>query len=90
MFYPQRVRCYASMELAAANWRFDEIHEAEPFHNGDESSWSATRSTDHPYHFRDGVTVFVAPTDFAPDDEFLTGPDSGHDPEGEVEDGNEA
>lgn len=70
-WYPQRTVCYAAMETAAANWRYDQLHEKEPFHDGSFTSWAKDRSGAHPYHYRDGVTVWVARTDINPGDEFL-------------------
>lgn len=59
------------MENAAASWRYQHIHEDEPFHDGTFTHWSATRSVDTPYHFGDGVSVWVSPQDLTPDDDFL-------------------
>lgn len=65
------------MERAAAEWRYDQLHDAAPFHDGtfptDPDRWSATRTKDFPYHFKDGVTVWVAENDLAPHDHFLGG-----------------
>lgn len=60
------------MEAAAANWRYDELHEKEPFHDGSFESWAKDRSLEHPYHFRDGVSIWVAPVDLTPDGTFLS------------------
>lgn len=74
-WYPQRTICYATMEAAAANWAYDKLHEERPFHDGtfptDLNAWSDTRSSSHPYDFRDGVTIWVAAQDLSPDDDFL-------------------
>lgn len=65
------------METAAANAKYDRLHKDAPFHNGimgeggDFTSWSATQSDAHPYHFRDGVRIWVAETDHNPGDRFL-------------------
>jgi len=61
------------MESAAANRRYERLHEALPYHDGTFSSWAKNPSREHPYHFKDGVTVWVAPEDLTPDDDFLSG-----------------
>ena len=69
-WFPQRHVCYASREQAAADRRYGEKHE-KPFHNGTESRWADKATPRYPYHFRDGVRVFVAPVDLNPTDNFL-------------------
>lgn len=65
------------MEQAAAEWRYSQMHDAAPFHDGtfptDPDRWSATRTKAFPYHYRDGVTLWVAESDLAPHDHFLGG-----------------
>lgn len=60
------------MELAAANWRYDDLHRARPYHNGDRTRWAAEQSKDFPCHYRDGVTIFVTETDLNLGGAFLT------------------
>lgn len=67
------------MERAAANWRYQTLHEAKPFHDGTFTSWSEKRSMTHPYHHSDGVTVWVATTDLTAHDHFLGGAADCHD-----------
>lgn len=62
------------MANAAANWEYDEQHKARPFHDGTFTRWSAKQSRRFPYHYRDGVTVWVSTDDLTPDDDFLGGP----------------
>lgn len=71
MFYPYRAICYASMETAAANARYDDIHKDEPFHDGTFENWSAKRTHAFPYHARDGVVIGASTTNLNPDDAFL-------------------
>lgn len=59
------------MEQAAALWRYQALHEDRPYHNGDFKDWAAERTAAHPYHYLDGVTVYVARTDLNPADGFL-------------------
>lgn len=72
-WFPQRTVCHATMERAAAEWGYDQCHDAEPFHDGTFTKWAATRSLLHPYHYRDGVRLWVAPVDLNPHDHFLGG-----------------
>lgn len=60
------------MEREAADRAYEALHEKRPFHDGTFTSWVAEASRSHPYHFRDGVTVYVADEDAAPWDEFTT------------------
>lgn len=60
------------MEREAADRAYERIHEKRPFHDGTFKSWAEEASESHPYHFRDGVTVYVADEDQAPWDEFTT------------------
>ncbi len=69
------------MERAAAEWRYDALHEDEQFHDGTFENWSTTRTRDFPYSYRDGVNVWVAKHDLTPDDDFL-GHQSGHTSDG--------
>ena len=68
------------MDLAAAERRYKTLHEKQPFHDGTFESWAKDPSLSHPYHFLDGVRIFVAETDLFPDDDFLKGGDRGHTP----------
>lgn len=73
------------MEQAAAQWRYDELHKDAPFHDGtfpdDPGDWSPTRTLDTPYHYSDGVVVWVSQYDLTPDDHFLGEPRTGDDDE---------
>lgn len=64
------------MEAAAANRRYDQIHEKRPFHDGTFTQWAESASAAFPYHYRDGVNIWVAPVDLAPHDRFLTDPNA--------------
>lgn len=81
-WYPQRSVCYADMETAAASRRYELLHEKYPYHDGTFTSWAeqplnADGELTHPYHFRDGVTIWVAPVDFSPNEKnFLTDVDA--------------
>lgn len=60
------------MTETAFNRRYDEMHEAKPFHDGKFTSWVEKADDTHPYHFRDGVTIFVTAENLTPDDDFVT------------------
>lgn len=72
MWFPQRTVCHSEMERAAAERRYSKLHEALPYHDGTFTSWAKESSAAHPYHFHDGVTIWVAREDVNPDDDFLT------------------
>lgn len=69
--YPQRQVCRFEMERQAADWWYGELHEDKPFHDGEFQRWSAERTKEFRYHFRDGVEIIVAEVDMYPDDKFL-------------------
>lgn len=60
------------MEAIAAQAAYDDLHEAEPYHNSTFRSWSKTRTKSHPYFYSAGVTIGVADRDLSPDDPFTT------------------
>lgn len=53
------------------NALYDAKHAERPYHDGEFESWSKERSPMHPYHYRDGVTVWAHDVDLTPDDKFL-------------------
>lgn len=71
-WYPQRTICYATREREAATALYAEIHQERPFHDGTETLWASQRSRATPYHFSEGVRIYVADVDVNPDDQFLT------------------
>jgi hypothetical protein len=71
-WYPQRHVDYAAMEQAAALWRYQALHEDAPYHDGSWRAWSKERTAATPYHFLDGVSVYVSTVDDNPADDFLT------------------
>jgi hypothetical protein len=60
------------MEREAASRAYAELHSERSFHDGTFTSWAKERSRSHPYHFGDGVSLWVADQDAAPWDEFTT------------------
>jgi hypothetical protein len=71
VWYPQRAVCYASMQQADVEARYAALHEAAPYHDGTFTSWATDRSVEHPFHYRDGVRLWLADEDYTPDDDFL-------------------
>lgn len=59
------------MVAQEANRRYDELHAAKPYHDGSFERWAAERSPEFPFHYRDGVRLWVADSDLSPDDDFL-------------------
>lgn len=47
------------------------MHEAKPFHDGTGAIWAESPSWITPFHFQDGVRIYLAETDENPDDDFL-------------------
>ncbi len=64
--------CHVTMQLAGANALYNDLHEAAPYHDGTFKSWSKERTEAHPFHYRDGVRIWMAETDVNPDDDFLS------------------
>lgn len=50
---------------------YDKRHEDQPFHDGKELIWSDKPTKVTPFHYRDGVTIWLSPTELNPDDKFL-------------------
>lgn len=78
-WFPQRTVCYAEMVRDAVERKYERLHEHAPYHDGTFESWAKEPSVEHPYHFKAGVTIWVADHDVNPDDDFLRrgGPASG-------------
>lgn len=65
------------MERESANRKYDALHKTRTWHDGtfpdDPEAWTAERTPDTPFHYRDGVTIYAAPIDVNPHDHFLGG-----------------
>lgn len=59
------------MATKAAAWMYADKHEDAPFHDGTFESWSKDRSASHPFHYGDGVRIWVSREDLTPDDLFI-------------------
>lgn len=72
-WFPQRLVCRKTMDLAAAERKWAALHDDAQWHDGEFKSWAKERSDSHPYHLNDGVRIWVADVDYSPDDDFLGG-----------------
>lgn len=70
-WFPQRRVCWPAAQLAAAQRLYEELHKDEPYHDGSFEQWSKTASADFPFHYSDGVSIYLAETDENPEDDFL-------------------
>lgn len=59
------------MARAAAQWMYDQKHKDEPYHDGSWTFWSKDRSGAHPFHYMDGVRIWVSRENRTPDDDFI-------------------
>lgn len=75
--YPQRLICHKTMELAAAQRKWHELHKEDVFHDGTRTSWAKERSDSHAYHYDDGVRLWVSEVDYQPDETWLSVRESG-------------
>lgn len=64
--------CWPAAQLAAAQRLYDLIHSESPYHDGSFASWSKEPSREFPFHYTDGVTIWLSPVELAPDDDFLS------------------
>ena len=63
------------MAREAAKRTYDDLHAKRPWHDGTFTTWTAERTTGTPFHYLDGVGIYVAPVDINPDDHFLEAPE---------------
>jgi hypothetical protein len=60
---------------------YDLLHEKRPYHDGSFSRWAKESSRQFPFHYLDGVTIWLAPVDMNPDDDFLSESVAGESPD---------
>ena len=70
-WFPQLRICQPAMQLAAANRLYDLRHKDKPYHDGLRRFWAEEPSRLTPFHYRDGVTIWMSKDDLTPDDDFL-------------------
>lgn len=54
-----------------AQRRYEKLHEKRPWHDGLFRVWAEEYSPLTPFHFMDGVSIWVSREDLSPDDNFL-------------------
>lgn len=59
------------MALAAVRHKYEALHNDQPWHDGTFTLWADKRSDDYPFHYLDGVEIWVSPEDLTPEDDFL-------------------
>lgn len=59
------------MQLEAVRGLYAELHKEQPFHDGTFTFWAEKRTKAHPFHFNDGVTIWLSPVELDSADEFL-------------------
>lgn len=60
------------MQLRAAERLYGLLHEKQPYHDGTFKRWAKEPSPEFPFHYLDGVSLWLANEDTNPDDDFLT------------------
>lgn len=70
-WYPQRHVCLKTMAHRAAARAYEEKHKAQPFHDGTFTHWAKEYGPMTPFHYDDGVTVWVSEDNLTPDDDFI-------------------
>lgn len=70
-WFPQMVVCWPSAQLAAAQALYADQHMERPYHDGSFQSWSKERTRAYPFHYRDGVSMYLAPIEMDPDNQWL-------------------
>lgn len=59
------------MQLEAAKRLYEKRHKDQPYHDGTETIWAEEPSQLTPFHFSDGVTIWLSREDLTPEDDFL-------------------
>lgn len=71
-WFPQMSVCQPTMQLAAAQELYADLHEEMPFHDGTRERWAKKRSRMFPFHYRDGTSFWMSPVELDPDNDFLS------------------
>lgn len=69
-WYPQRRICWPAAQLEVAKRKYAALHEDEPFHDGTFKNWAKEFSWAYPFHYADGISLFMSPIELAPWDDF--------------------
>lgn len=59
------------MQLEAVKGLYGERHKKQPYHDGKFLIWGEHRTKLTPFHYTDGVTIWLSREDLTPDDDFL-------------------
>lgn len=70
-WFPQRHICQPTMQLRAAERLYGLLHEDMPFHDGTFTRWAKKASRDFPFHYLDGVSIWLSPVEANEEDDFL-------------------
>ena len=62
---------YAKATQEVAVRRYRKKHEKRPWHDGTFRIWAETYSPVTPFHYTDGVTIWVSRENLTPDDDFI-------------------
>ena len=83
--------CWPAAQQAAAERLYALLHEDKPFHDGSFTKWAKEPSRGFPFHYLDGVSIWLSPVELNPDDDFLnpSASDQALDGEAESSDGGE-
>ena len=72
--------CWPAAQQAAAERLYALLHEDKPFHDGSFTKWAKEPSRGFPFHYLDGVSIWLSPVELNPDDDFLNPSVAGESP----------
>jgi len=70
-WFPQLAVCWPAAQLEAAKAFYADLHAEAPFHDGSFKRWATERSRAFPFHFTDGVSIWLSPVELSPGEDFL-------------------
>lgn len=70
-WFPQRTICYTTAARSVAARLYQERFKDREFHDGTYRPMSEKWSPATPWHYMDGVNIWVSPVDLTPEDMFL-------------------
>ncbi|WP_436702414.1 hypothetical protein [Nocardioides sp. BYT-33-1] len=59
------------MQQAAVVAMYEDLHKDRPFHDGLFRIWMKERSAMTPFHYAEGVSIWLSREDLTPDDDWL-------------------
>jgi len=81
-WFPQRDICWPSAQLEAAKRLYALRFKDRPFHDGSYEPQAEEPSAKHPFHYLDGVAIWLSPTELRPDDDFIGRSSLAQEPDG--------